>query len=888
MSIFSSKRRVVEVQTQSFNMVNEKSLHKVTQASVLQAVLTGESITEVLQNNIFEGSGLKIRNFINWADTSGYNAYIGEIFPQLTYTSLGSQSELGYFLSTEISDWSDKYTDGQTSYIDGAITIYADTGVWDAVKQATIKAIETHPDRFNYLISMYNDSEITCNLNLPVEISITAKDSETYTVLVKWSQYAIQNKQVYVAGSYEDETYTIDNLSGSSYIWLAAFHVRTTRALTGGTGGLFNPYRYSYSTAYSLVTKSAKYPTGNDILDEFYGKEAVGVEDLSKFASIVPLRYWNHSISADADPETYSWCKKATRKLFGKAKFYQELLDNINSNSSIQYIDFAYVHLGIPINCTDPDALEYLYNFFDVMYRMADPAEVPLLDINNSYQVSKLQGIGSDNVTTSYHTTHDKVSSTMRNLRAGLTLNLRTGAKANYNYNVTLSFSRILKEIIEITSDSDFPKDSDGNKRKVGSCWTGRSTYLGEKLIYLSRTMESSDHSYTEYYYAPYQEYRSGVSFYKLISETSYIKITAFDLGQENLIFENKRDILDAWVEINPYTYTPEPKLHQEVDGWRVPSIDSESDVKHNLEKTKQNHAKNNGYSALLIPIELHAVNYTSTVKFTNAAQYSVTLLFNMYEVYYVKTGGFFSFIGGFLGGILAIVGIVVSIAIPALATIGNILLTVGTGLVSMSIDNPILNFMIKVAGVLYMGVTEFLMAVIAVSISYVVPMVIPGPIGELLGMAASMYFAGGFSFTKGGITFEKLKGFVLDKLQDPVFVIDTVTNATNSFVGAATEKINAETQRIQNSLNDLYSQFVSKYKELTEAIEEYLPQNTWTKLVAQYAQNNTSANSLNLLEDQECFLTRTLMYPDEMKDLSLDLIENYADYTTDVEYTYV
>ncbi len=895
MGLFSKTRHVI-VQSQSFNIVNEKTFHKLTQASVLESVLLNHPITDVIKENIFSGGGLKLKNFIRWADTSGYNKFIGEIFPSLTYVINASASEICYIFSEYISDWKDSYSIPEVSpdYKDNIVPIFFEAGEWDATKQAVIYGVEQHPERFQYLVDVFNDRIIENTLDLPLKATLDPDNPKI--VHVKWYKYTIhrnpyrpEEDKVVNSGSFPDETYDFSSYElGSKKIWVAAFHLRTTRTKVGH----FDP-SYNYSTEQTTLFKTLDYPTGDAFIDSFYGKQLSGSEALSKFASVIPLRYWNHSINPENDKDTYAWCQKAVKRLFGNKDFYQDCLDSVNKMQGIDNIDFAYMHLGVPINKDEKEALAYIFNFFDVMYNMSDPRPIDLLDVKNKYMLVKNYRDHEGQHCTDTEKTHDKSTGTMPGLRNGMSLQLRTGATANYNYNVTYSWDRLLRVIHRIEKEEDYPKDKNGKKRVKGDYWREpRKNYTGTKLVHKTTSVYENDHPVNKEYYVQYTQIRPAVTFYKMVTDSAYQEISVFGLGMTNNIFENYSDVLSADVEIDPATYTKPPYYPNTIeDGWEVDSLEQSvfsDSYKKNRDKAIQNQNTNNGYSAFIIPIELHAARNTSLVKFTDASQYSATMLFNMYEVYY--TGGFWSSFGGFLGGIMAVIGGVISIAFPPASPVLGFAVSMMTGLgitiVTMTIDNPILTFAGQVLSTLAAGVSSYLVAIIAVSSYYVVSTVIPGPIGKILGSIASIVISTNLGFDEITNEFTWENSFadnIIDKLSDPRFVIEHLTSATGSILQAYIESVNKDTLQVQEETRLLQEKYNSKSKELKDAAEAYLGSDNWMSLIAKQA----NINSIFSLEPPENFLSRTLLNGEDVADITIKTLEKMPELTLDLDYLY-
>lgn len=80
------------------------------------------------------------------------------------------------------------------------------------------------------------------------------------------------------------------------------------------------------------------------------------------FFPVIPIRVWETFISEEYLPDVYEGAKKALKKATsGK---YDDIVEKIEDNESIDDIDFAYVVFGASLNSKENSAKRYIYEFF--------------------------------------------------------------------------------------------------------------------------------------------------------------------------------------------------------------------------------------------------------------------------------------------------------------------------------------------------------------------------------------------------------------------------------------------------------------------------------------------------------------------------------------------
>jgi hypothetical protein len=114
--------------------------------------------------------------------------------------------------------------------------------------------------------------------------------------------------------------------------------------------------------------------TGNTYMDELLDE----IPTENYFFPFIPVRYKNEFLSTTYKPDAYALSKKAYKKATGAD--YDELIEKIEDNDSLEDIDHAYVVFGVPLNVVDNSARKYLFKFFENIRTDFDPSEADYAD----------------------------------------------------------------------------------------------------------------------------------------------------------------------------------------------------------------------------------------------------------------------------------------------------------------------------------------------------------------------------------------------------------------------------------------------------------------------------------------------------------------------------
>lgn len=125
---------------------------------------------------------------------------------------------------------------------------------------------------------------------------------------------------------------------------------------------------------YKQVTTLVKQDKWLPYLLKIYQKGSNGTGDsllfnapaaAQKFFPVIPLRRDNVMVDLANFPTQYGWNRKATRKAFGSKKKYNDLIDSLADNPSLEQIDHAWAVFGVSLSTKQQDGIRYLYEFFE-------------------------------------------------------------------------------------------------------------------------------------------------------------------------------------------------------------------------------------------------------------------------------------------------------------------------------------------------------------------------------------------------------------------------------------------------------------------------------------------------------------------------------------------
>jgi hypothetical protein len=261
----------------------------------------------------------------------------------------------------------------KASFVNGTISVIQDGVTVPATVVATgspVTVVETVPrTRTTTTVITYSDSTptdtvvTTDTLNLSfnkITGTYTKVTTITATPTVKESVTTlVQNEE-----SFYNTLYT-DTESSSSEV---VEGVTVTTTVTVNTPSLETYWKYKQVTTVVLQDKWLPY------LLKIYQKGSNGTGDsllfnapaaAQKFFPVIPLRRDNVMVDLANFPTQYGWNRKATRKAFGSKKKYNDLIDSLADNPSLEQIDHAWAVFGVSLSTKQQDGIRYLYEFFE-------------------------------------------------------------------------------------------------------------------------------------------------------------------------------------------------------------------------------------------------------------------------------------------------------------------------------------------------------------------------------------------------------------------------------------------------------------------------------------------------------------------------------------------
>lgn len=261
----------------------------------------------------------------------------------------------------------------RASFVNGTISVIQDGVTVPATVVATgspVTVVETVPrTKTTTTVTTYSNSTptdtvvTTDTLNLSFDKitgTYTKVTTVTATPTVKESVTTlVQNEE-----SFYNTLYT-DTESSSSEV---VEGVTVTTTVTVNTPSLETYWKYKQVTTVVLQDKWLPY------LLKIYQKGSNGTGDsllfnapaaAQKFFPVIPLRRDNVMVDLANFPTQYGWNRKATRKAFGSKKKYNDLIDSLADNPSLEQIDHAWAVFGVSLSTKQQDGIRYLYEFFE-------------------------------------------------------------------------------------------------------------------------------------------------------------------------------------------------------------------------------------------------------------------------------------------------------------------------------------------------------------------------------------------------------------------------------------------------------------------------------------------------------------------------------------------
>ncbi len=343
MSFFSGKKKVY-VSSVTYSLAGDVEPKDYVKLSVINGVLSNTpSLGEKLNYDLRNGHGIRFRNFLNWAKSSGYNDNVG-LATSKYYPDVPIDREL---LSKIIQ------RDYDIDFNESFNIVYSKVTFYDYVEYAKIWVINNKPDK----------------INDPYEV-------EEFSVVVRewreWEEYkdADGNTHYHWVTKREYRSDIRITFSDKSISEISTKNVNKDVSFL---------YVYYTITKHHLIGDDEvkhygliyAHKSGKPELDDFF----IPPDALEKtYAPYIPIRLWNKFISTNNLSDTYKFAKKAFRKSVGSNRF-DELIEDISKNENISDIDFTYISFGVALNTKQQEGKRYIFNLFKNFWenqRLAD------------------------------------------------------------------------------------------------------------------------------------------------------------------------------------------------------------------------------------------------------------------------------------------------------------------------------------------------------------------------------------------------------------------------------------------------------------------------------------------------------------------------------------
>ena len=305
MGFFSSKKTIV-VSSVVYNLAgDDDGRTDFLKTAVMGAVTSGSNkgIPGVLQESYLKGPGIKLRSFGRWCRNSGYNSLLGFSSSPLVFTADADRNAVISQIPVEEGE----------SVVLQSLRI----GLQDYTYWVDRYLAETNPTLLGTDYSMaFDDSTDT--------VTLTLADSSTLA-------------------------FTLSDYAAGEYLY-AVYNIMTQTE---------DPATHEVSTSLSgLKVLIYKRYSGNPTLDAQF----VASSDAGTFFPFVPLRINNNFVSDSHLPDVLPLSKKAVKRSLDTS--FDDLIDKISENDSLDKIDYAYLVYGVSLNVKDNACKRYIYEFF--------------------------------------------------------------------------------------------------------------------------------------------------------------------------------------------------------------------------------------------------------------------------------------------------------------------------------------------------------------------------------------------------------------------------------------------------------------------------------------------------------------------------------------------
>lgn len=388
MGIFGSSKKTY-VSSVVYNMAgDELTRPNYLKTTVLSAVLNNRSsISDAIVGSYLDGPGMRFRKFAKWAHTSGYNDTIGLVTGTiLTGNSLdrealldelpASPGSIPNLQSAQIAEadftfWADQWV--SENYPERLTSAYK-SNFNEETNLITITWSDESTDSFTpanydpkgtYLYAVY--TELTGEEVMPVEGGDTyvLGDLEDFPDVTGWTEVSYEEVGNEIHGVWERSTYKGQAPDRDATYTLKEIMYQDTVPEDPNANPivLVRSWRIDTQITYhnarsSLKVFIYKYGDGNSVLDAMFAPS----DAMGSFFPFIPFRLDNKFVSDTYLPQVYAKAKKGYKK--ATTGRFDEMVENLEDNESLNDIDYAYCVFGVSLNVLENACRKYIYRFF--------------------------------------------------------------------------------------------------------------------------------------------------------------------------------------------------------------------------------------------------------------------------------------------------------------------------------------------------------------------------------------------------------------------------------------------------------------------------------------------------------------------------------------------
>lgn len=385
MGLFSGKKKTY-VSSVVYNMAgDELDRPNYLKTTVINSILNGmPSIGDSITDSYLHGPGMRFRSFQKWANRTDYNDTVGlvtgsiltgdsidmvvlagELTPTPGWTIVLQSASTG---DPDYSYWTDQYI--AENYPNLLFTEY--TSDFDlATNTITITWEDTTTTTFNptgydplglYLYVIYKEEQTDVVEPLVTGDSVTLDVGDDFPDTTGWTLISHDDDGLGTINDvYEKITYMgQDPVLDGTYTLKETMYQST---VPDDPDPPIRAYRIDTQVTFNVLRSPLKIfiykkGDGNAVLDAMFNQKS----EIQGFYPFIPFRIDNKFLSDTYLPDVYTQAKKGYKK--ATTGRYDDLVDELKDNDSIDDIDYAYTVFGVSLNVLENASRKYVYVFF--------------------------------------------------------------------------------------------------------------------------------------------------------------------------------------------------------------------------------------------------------------------------------------------------------------------------------------------------------------------------------------------------------------------------------------------------------------------------------------------------------------------------------------------